>query len=371
MLNFLANLGFVLKIKEWYERIEQFNPVVFFFGGFTWDSITLKRIDQIFDNLILLTYLLLLGLLMIVTTLVENGRLKHPLLLKYRDWYPLGLQFFMGGLFSAYVIFYFQSASFTKTGLFLAVLVGLLVANEFLENKLRNIYLLLAIYFMASFSFFTFFIPVLVKALNIFTFTAGGLISLLLVLGVTRFLHKKQIFATQRHYLAAGLMAVGLYGIINLLYFTNRIPPVPLSLKSGGIYHHASKSASDGNFILKFERPEWYQVLRSSDTTFRYAAGDTVSCFTAVFAPTQLTKKIFHHWQQYFPNREQWLTTDRLGFEITGYRDGGYRGITRKQHVSPGKWRVDVETAEGILLGRIGFEVEGVERRVALKTVYR
>ncbi len=371
MFDFLANLGFVIKVKEWYERFERFNPVAFFFGGFTWDSLTLKRIDQLFDNLILLTYLLLLGLLMVITTLVEHDRIKHPLLLKYREWYPLGLQFFMGGLFSAYVIFYFQSASFTKTGLFLAILVGLLVANEFLESKLKNIYLLLAIYFLASFSFFIFFIPVLLKALNIYTFIAGGLLSLLLVLGVTHFLNKMKVFASHKHYLAAGVLAVGLFGIINLLYFTNRIPPVPLSMKSGGIYHHASKSISDDNFTLKFERPAWYQILRSSDTTFRHAAGDTVSCFTAVFAPTRLTKKIYHHWQQYFPNRKQWLTTDRLGFEITGYRDGGYRGITRKQHVSPGKWRVDVETSEGILLGRIGFEVERVEQQVALKTVYR
>ncbi len=46
-------LDLILKIKNFYERFERFNPVAFFFGGFTWDSITLKRIDQPLDNLIL------------------------------------------------------------------------------------------------------------------------------------------------------------------------------------------------------------------------------------------------------------------------------------------------------------------------------
>jgi hypothetical protein len=40
-----------------------------------------------------------------------------------------------------------------------------------------------------------------------------------------------------------------------------------------------------------------------------------------------------------------------------GGRDGGFRGYSFKKNIQPGTWRVDVETAEGLLLGRIGFEV--------------
>ncbi|MFQ5649756.1 MAG: DUF2914 domain-containing protein [bacterium] len=364
-------LDILVKIKSWYERLERFNPIVFFFGGFTWDSLTLKRIDQMFDNLVLLTYLILLGVMIIITALAEHGKIKHRLLMKVKNWAPLALQFFLGGLFSAYVIFYFQSASFTKTAIFLGILVILLIANEFLESRLTNIYLLLGVYFLACFSFFIFFIPVLIKVLNVFTFITGGLVSLLLVLGVTRYLYKKKVLTTQNSYACACLILLGLYGLINFLYFSNRIPPVPLSLKFGGIYHHASKRQHNDDFVLKYEKPEWYQLFRRSDTTYRYARGDTVSCFTAVFAPTKLTTRIYHHWQKYFPQRQAWVPTDRLGFKITGYRDGGYRGVTRKQNISPGKWRVDVETEAGILLGRIGFHLEEVEQKVALKTILR
>ena len=77
---------------------------------------------------------------------------------------------------------------------------------------------------------------------------------------------------------------------------------------------------------------------------------------------------MFHHWQQYAANREEWLTTDRIGFEITGGRDGGYRGFTYKRNATPGKWRVDVETEEGLLLGRIGFAIKPAESNVNRET---
>lgn len=364
-------LNIIIKIKSWYERLERFNPVVFFFGGFTWDSITLKRIDQVSDNIILLVYLIALGILMVITILVEHQRLQHGFIMKHRKFFPLGLQFFLGGLFSAYVIFYFQSASFTKTSVFLGILVLLFVANEFLKSRLTNIYLLLGLYFLACFSFFIFFIPVITRMLNVFTFLAGGIISLGLALTILWFLNWKEIFASRTHYLIAAGLILSLFASLNLLYFFNRIPPVPLALRGSGIYHHASKDPRTDLFKLKFEKPEWYQPLKNSDRTFHYMEGDTISCYTAVFAPTELSTTIYHHWQQYFPTRKEWLTTDHLGYQITGYRDGGYRGITRKQNITPGKWRVDVETESGVLIGRIGFYVKQTAQPIELKTIER
>ena len=46
---------------------------------------------------------------------------------------------------------------------------------------------------------------------------------------------------------------------------------------------------------------------------------------------------------------------------IAGGRDKGYRGYTFKQRVMPGEWRVDVETAEGRVIGRVSFRVEEPE----------
>lgn len=339
-------------------------PVIFFFGGFTWDSLTLTRIDRMSDNLILLSYLILLGLLIVIFNFVENGLLTRSWLLKYREWYPLGMQFFLGGLFSSYVVFYFQSASMTKTAIFLLLLVILLVANEFLEKRLSNLNLVLSLYFFASFSFFIFFIPVIVKFMNLVTYVLGGMISLVLIGLLLWIFYRKKILVDRKHLLLTSSPVLVIYMLLNIFYIQNWIPPVPLALKSAGIYHHVSREGTD--YVLHYEKPRWYEFWKKSDDPFHYTSGDTVFCFTAIFAPTRLTKKTFHHWQKYLPERHTWVTTDRLGYEITGGREGGYRGYTYKKNVSPGKWRVNVETEEKLLLGRIQFEIKFVQGRVPL-----
>ena len=44
-----------------------FMPPVFFFSGVAYDTLTLTRIDRLQDNLLLLIYLLLLGVLIVLT----------------------------------------------------------------------------------------------------------------------------------------------------------------------------------------------------------------------------------------------------------------------------------------------------------------
>ena len=124
----------ILESRAIVQKHQRFIPVLSFFAGFTWDSATITRIDTVSDNLIIGLYLFLLGFLIILTLYSEHNRLEKPLLIKYRHLYPTGIQFFLGGLFSAYVVFYFKSASFTKTAIFLGLLILLLVANEFLKK---------------------------------------------------------------------------------------------------------------------------------------------------------------------------------------------------------------------------------------------
>ncbi|MEJ2636936.1 MAG: DUF2914 domain-containing protein, partial [Calditrichia bacterium] len=318
------------KTVKIYDRYRKFLPVVSFTGGFLWDSLTLTRIDRLSDNLILMAYIILLGLALILVNLHENGRLQSPFLLKYSEWYPLGVQFFLGGLFSSYVVFYFQSASLTKDWLFLAILIFLLLANEFFEKRLTNLYLQTILYSVVTFSFFIFFIPVVIGRIGVFVFLLSGLVALLFIAGLILLLNRtfKIITPVQRRNII-GLVA-GLFLILNIFYFLNWIPPVPLALKSGGIYHHVVRSGND--YLLSFEKPAWYQFRKSSDNPFRYAEGDSVFCFAAVFAPTHLNTEIFHFWQHYDSRKQKWETTDRLGYAVTGGRKEGYRGFTFKRN---------------------------------------
>ena len=103
-----------------------FMPAVFFFSGVGYDTLTLTRIDRLQDNLILLLYLEALGFLIVLTgrlgaavespAIEPQGSSFAEFLKKVRPYYPMAMQFLLGGLFSAYAVFYSRSASLTRTG---------------------------------------------------------------------------------------------------------------------------------------------------------------------------------------------------------------------------------------------------------------
>jgi DUF2914 family protein len=351
-----------------------FLPVVFFFAGVTYDSITLTRIDRLLDNLILLLYLSLLGLLTILTARAELGRAApdatvvpgnvkslvnvRSLIARAQPHYPHAIHFLLGGLFSAYSIYYSQSASLTTTAVFFALLVVLLVVNEFLNDSPTNLRLLVSLYAFVVFSFFTFFLPVLIGAMNTVVFLIGAGLSAAVTIKVVRLIYQQEPPALSRwEEISTSLPAIVLIVVLVGFYFLKWIPPVPLSLKFAGAYHNVSKV--DDEFHLAFEKAAWYHFWKRSDDPF-HGEGPSY-CFTAVFAPVALHTTIFHRWQYRPDAGRNFLMTDRIPIAIAGGREKGYRGYTVKQRVVPGDWRVDVETAEGRVIGRVSFRVEEPE----------
>lgn len=351
-------LQFLFKsARQVYQRYESVFPVLFFVGGFAWDSLTLTRIDRLSDNLILALYLLVVSACVVLINLSRSHYFSRPVREKYSPWFVLGAQFCLGGLFSAYVVFYFQSASFSKTFLFVGLLFLLMVANEFLEDRLNNLLLQMTLLFLATMAFFTFLIPMVLKQMGWGSYLAAGLLAYGWCFGLVHLLRNRWLAATARDYRNVLAVNAVLLVLMIVLYAANFVPPVPLSLKEGGVFHRVQRQGE--RFLLYMEAPRWYQVWRTDDDPFRLAPGDTVFCFTAVFAPTRLREAVRHRWQYRQPNGT-WVTTDELSFQIVGGRQGGYRGYTFKRNIRPGRWRVDVVTGEGLILGRIGFTVNAV-----------
>lgn len=345
-----------------------FLPVVFFFAGVTYDTVTLTRIDRLLDNLILLLYLSLLGLLIVLTGRADIGRNGSVeasvgswdaanLVVRSRPYYPMAIQFLLGGLFSAYTIFYSQSASLTTTAVFFFVLVAFLVANELLRDRLSSLRLLVSLYALVTFSFFTFFLPVLTGFMNTAVFLLGAVLSVVVTLRVVELVYQGAPTRSRHEIRLTGLPAIALIGVLVGFYFLKWIPPVPLSMKFGAAYHKIAKV--DDVYQLSFEKGAWYQFWKRSDDPFR--GEDPAYCFTAVFAPVDLHTTIYHRWQ-YRDARgrsaRNFSMTDRIPITIAGGRERGYRGYTVKQRLIPGDWRVDVETEEGRVIGRVSFRVE-------------
>jgi hypothetical protein len=340
-------------------------PAFFFLAGVTYDSLTLTRIDRLLDNLVLLLYLTVLGVLVILTGRFQLGLV--PLTSDYTSWNALslvnraqphlakGLQFLLGGLFSAYAIFYFQSTSFSTTAIFLGIIVAFLIGNEFLQTRYSSLKMLVSLFALVTLSFYTFFIPVVTGWMNSFVFVIGVLLTGFIVWKIVRLTLHGFPDTSLRTSLTISFPAFGLVLLCTLLYFLNWIPPIPLSLKFGGIYSEIKKNHDE--YLLTYEKGPWYDFWKQSND--RVGIEAPVYCFSSVFAPVTLQTTIYHHWQwRPFDEPETFRTTDRLPITITGGREQGYRMYTTKHRVQPGEWRVNVETEDGRILGRMTFVAE-------------
>ena len=350
-------------------------PPLFFLSGVTYDTLTLTRIDRLLDNLLLLLYLVLLGFLIVLTgrlgtseaTVADLPPEAPPLMrwvIQAKPYAPMAIQFLLGGLFSAYTIFYSKSATFTGTAVFFCLLVGALVANEFLRDRLSNVQLLVGLYALVCFGFFTFFLPVMTGIMNQAMFLAGAGLTILVVWRVVHLIYWRNEARTPREALLAGAPALALVGLLIGFYFLNWIPPVPLSMTFGGMYHEVKRS--NDHFELSYER-EWYEVWKRSNATF--AANEPIYCFTAIFAPVTLRTTVYHHWYYRPDISKPFILVDKIALNITGGREGGYRAYTFKQRLDPGDWRVDVETDDGRIIGRVKVQVKDQLASHALYTV--
>ena len=142
------------KFRKFIKKHEKYAPVLFFLGGFIFDTLTLGRIDRTYDLVVLTSHMTLLTITLYLFNLVDDNKWKNTILGKYEVYFPLAIQFFFGGLSSAYVIYFSRSVSLSKTVTFFAILVLLLLANEFLKKRISNKYLQFSVYYFISLIFF-------------------------------------------------------------------------------------------------------------------------------------------------------------------------------------------------------------------------
>ena len=347
------NKSFRSRIRSFYERYEKYAGITYFGVGFVWDSFTMTRVDSVIDNVILLFYLVIIGVMIVLTLRRQCGIVQARWIQKIEHRFLWAMQFCFGGLFSSYVIFYFKSASFSRTQFFFLILVLLWIGNEFLKRRLKNPVLLAVLYCFCLFSFLAFFLPVVTARVNVWMFRLAGFISLCVSLAVFSFGLRGGHGEWRRRMMlpAAGIFFTFL--AVNVLYFANLIPPVPLALKFCGIYHHVTHTSA--GYVVKYVPPSWYRFWRKGDDPFYFSHGESVYCFTAVFAPGGVRVPVYHVWSH--KTSRGWVRPDRIGFPISGGRDRGYRGYTVKSGISPGEWRVEVQTERGQTLGRLDFTV--------------
>lgn len=326
-----------------------------FFAGFVVDNITLNRVDQVFDNLVLLGYVLLASgsLLFLYASLAEKVPERfRPFLLK---WTPMAVQFSFGGLLSGILVFYSRSGSWFLSWPFLLLILCVIVGNEFITKRAQRLVFNLVVLFVGIFSYAVLVVPVLLGSMGALVFLLSGVVTVLVFAVFVRLLYR-----IVPNFLTANLKPVifslGMtFAMLNFLYFANIIPPIPLSLKHIGVYHNVERT-NESTYLLTYEEGRWFEPFKDSDTTFHARQGDAVFCYASVFAPTRLATTIFHKWE-YKDENGDWVMRSRLSYPIEGGRGDGFRGYTLQREYTEGTWRCTVETERGQVLGRESFTI--------------
>ena len=352
------------KLSAWIQKNERHLSSLAIIVGFIGDAIAFPNIEIDLAVLILGSYLVIAAGCIVILHIFEGIKGGGFLGRMVRQWFPLITAFALGGLLSAFLAFYSFTGSIAKSWPLVILVAAIMIGNEWLRSYRSRLPFQTSILFLVSFSFAALVTPLYVHHIGPDTFTIAGAATVaafwlfIELLGLT----SRKRYSESRKSIIQGAAAV--FVIVNILYFTNTIPPIPISLKSSGVYHSVVKNGSD--FTVTYEPQPWYAFF--SPEVIHVGPHDTVYALSAVFAPSLLSTTVVHRWEKYDPLAGVWTTDSIFSFAIEGGRDGGYRGYTAKPALTPGTWRVSVETPRGEVIGRITFSVVAAGVPPALRT---
>jgi len=354
------------RLKIFYARFERPISSLSLVGGFVFDALTLQRVDALWDNFWVVAHLAIVGVFMVLIHAQESAPGDEHDATKKHFWYVNILQFFFGGILSTYLVFYFRSADILVTWPFILILVAAFWANESLKRHYIRLSFQISLYFLCLYSFAIFLVPVLLHQIGNQIFLISGAVALALI-GIfilTLYILAREKFKRSRKIILISILSIIV--LINILYFTNLIPPIPLSLKGGDIYHSVLRDTS-GNYIVQNENSGWLQYFQLYPD-FHEVVGSPIYAFSAIFSPSDLNLTIVHQWQYYNSATGKWVTAGTVELPVVGGRDGGFRTFSVWTNATAGHWRVNVKTQNGQTIGTMRFNVVSVPTEPALVT---
>lgn len=348
-------------IRDFFIRYERRLASISLLFGFIVDSFTLRRIDLISNQLILVWYLIVLGVGITLVNIYQVSPRPPRWLERLYVYLPVIIQFSFGNLFSGFMILYSRSTSLIASWPFLLLLFALIIGNELLQPYYLRFRFQTAFFFFALFSFFIVYVPLLTGTVGAISFFLSTVLAAALFVFLLWLLGRRlPALVTENRPAILGI-AGDIIAIVSVFYFTNVIPPIPLSLEDSGVFHRVERTAA--GYLVTEEAATPSNLLKRffSRPTIHITSGASVYVYSSVFAPTKLrATTIVHDWQWFDASKNRWVPLSSIPFSISGGRDEGYRGYTFKNFVPEGHWRVDVETVRGQVIGRIKFDIEYV-----------
>lgn len=341
--------------KQFYVRHERLLVPLMLLMGVVIDVVTFRSIDVTTAFALLGVYTVIAGVMILFMHHhdARQGILERPSSTNYlRIVAPLIVQLTFGALLSAALIFYWFSGSFIVSWPLFVLLIALMAGNDvFREHYLRPT-VQIAIFYFVLFSTLATALPFLVGSISPVAFVIAGVASFVLMAGYIVLLFRvRPDLRLMRPSLWISM--VGIFFVMNAAYFLNIIPPIPLSLTESGVYYSVERRGSE--YVFEAPDQSWLESLLPGQT-ITLESGQRVYAFASIFAPVDLNTTVIHDWQRLTDNG--WVSVSRLSYSIVGGRQDGYRGYSYITNHTAGKWRVDVETLRGQVIGRISFTIE-------------
>jgi hypothetical protein len=357
------------RLLAWAQKNERHLGAALFVFGFAGDLATFALLDASVVSLIFVAYL---GLAIAATlgshALYSRARLpdwkpEHLVARAGRVLLPLAAQYALGSLLSGFLIFYTKSAALSVSWPFLAVLALVFLGNEYFRTYKDRLTFQAVLLFITIYAYAIFAVPLLVHRIGPWTFigsTAASLAGFALVLFALLRLGPARFLASAKPILISVGVTVAL---VVGSYLTGILPPLPLALREAGVYHRIERT-EEGYLLTGEAKRPWYGFMTTP--VVHATAGETLYGFSSVFAPYRFSAGVVHHWERYDTGAKRWITGATIAFPISGGRQGGYRGYTALSSLTPGLWRLSIETPEGRVIGREKFRVERVGEPVPL-----
>lgn len=349
------------RLKSFKERHHFLFEAAFFMAGFLFDMLLLHRIDSVPLLIHQGVYVVLAAVLIGVDHRIHvagkepEGRWRK--LAGYRTWV---IHFLLGTVLNAFVVFYFRATSvYSVSSLFMALLLAVLFLNELPRFRARGPVVRVALLSFVVTSYGAYLFPLIAGRLAWWLFLPAVAVGAGATAGLwklyRRFTHDPN-WTFGRAVVPGLVVQVALVG----LYAARLMPPVPLSLKSIGIYHSVERAPEQKGYRVRYVAASRWKFWVDDAVEFPAREGDKAHAFVAVFAPKGFRDEIRFQWS-YDDPKKGWVdlggpTTTALGTGAVN-REQGFRTWANLTVRSPGTYRVVVQSSDGREIGRRTFEV--------------
>ncbi|MFZ2500955.1 MAG: DUF2914 domain-containing protein [Minisyncoccia bacterium] len=345
------------KIFPWIKKYERHLSALAMVAGFVADNLFFERVDlwqtQALFALYTLACFVAIPLLHFIETRSTRAGAPFP---RWRLILPLVTQFALGGFWSGFVIFYGRSADLGASWPFLLFVFLIFLASEYFHQYHERLIFTSVLFFFALYSYAIFLVPIYTLTLGTITFLESGLAAICIFALFTMLL---RTLARERFLADVWRIRMGAFAVLivmNVFYFTNILPPLPLSAEATGVYHSVFRIPGAYKGIQETGQ-SWQVRHLGLAPTMHVVRGEPLSAYSSIFAPTTLATTIVHQWQWYNQTTKKLVTKATVAYTIVGGRDGGYRGYSSNLITEEGQWRVLIETSDGRRIASLPFTV--------------